>query len=131
MKPAGMLCFEELRCVVVRGAHTRIFALGAYFSMMSFFRVKTVKGKQYLYRQTSVRKGKKCAPSWSTSAHWAPLRLLLPPLDGLADLVAIDRLTSGPSSIRNYLTARCLIGTARPSTSSNGRTTSGRTGGKR
>jgi hypothetical protein len=26
---------------------------------MSFLRIKTVKGKQYLYRQTSVRKGRK------------------------------------------------------------------------
>lgn len=26
---------------------------------MSFLRVRTIKGKQYLYRQTSVRKGKK------------------------------------------------------------------------
>jgi hypothetical protein len=26
---------------------------------MSFLRIRTIKGKQYLYRQTSVRKGKK------------------------------------------------------------------------
>jgi hypothetical protein len=27
--------------------------------MMSFFRIKTVKGRRYLYKQTSVREGKK------------------------------------------------------------------------
>jgi hypothetical protein len=40
-------------------AHAGIFLQCAYIFVMSFIRYKTIKGKQYAYRQTSVRKGKK------------------------------------------------------------------------
>jgi hypothetical protein len=47
---------------------------------MSFLRIKTIKKKQYLYRQTSVRKGKKvrsimeyvCALGWIAAAAASP-----------------------------------------------------------
>jgi hypothetical protein len=49
---------------------------------MSFLRIKTVKGKRYLYRQTSIRKGKKvvsimeyiCAIGWMAAAASSPGR---------------------------------------------------------
>jgi hypothetical protein len=49
----------ELRYQVVHHAHGGILSLSAYICVMSFIRLKTIKGKQYAYRQTSVRKGKK------------------------------------------------------------------------
>jgi hypothetical protein len=47
---------------------------------MTFLRIKTVKGRKYLYRQTSVRKGKKvrsvmeyvCALGWIAAAAASP-----------------------------------------------------------
>src|SRR5258707_9603794 len=47
---------------------------------MTFLRVKTVKGRRYLYKQTSVRKGKKvlsimeyiCSLGWITVAAASP-----------------------------------------------------------
>jgi len=47
------------RPVTLRNEAARFFALRTYIFVMSYIRIKTIKGKQYAYRQTSVRKGKK------------------------------------------------------------------------
>jgi hypothetical protein len=54
-----MLRFETVRAAMLHFVHARFFYSSAYFLVMSFLRTKTIKGKTYLYRQTSVRKGKK------------------------------------------------------------------------
>jgi hypothetical protein len=48
-----------VRRVAPHTAHAGIFFTRAYICVMSFLRIRTIKGKQYLYRQTSVREGKK------------------------------------------------------------------------
>jgi hypothetical protein len=54
-----MLRYVEVRSTAWRDVHAGLFLFDAYVCVMSFHRIKTIKGKQYLYRQTSVRKGKK------------------------------------------------------------------------
>jgi hypothetical protein len=47
---------------------------------MSYIRIKTIKGKQYAYRQTSVRKGKKVKTisEYLGALFWAPLAAMSP-----------------------------------------------------
>lgn len=54
-----MLRSVEVQCAAVQDDEAKIFAFPAYFCVMSFFRIKTINGRDYLYRQTSKRKGKK------------------------------------------------------------------------
>jgi hypothetical protein len=49
----------RVRRTAIRDAPSRNIYECAYIFVMTFTRIKTIKGKQYLYRQTSVRKGKK------------------------------------------------------------------------
>jgi hypothetical protein len=82
MKPAAMLRFVEGRCARVRDVDAKIFSAIAYLMLMTFLRIKTVKGRRYLYKQTSVRKGKKvrsimeyiCAIGWIAVAAASPGR---------------------------------------------------------
>jgi hypothetical protein len=77
-----MLRFEEVRGATVRGVDGGIFRNRAHLFVMSFLRIKTIKKKRYLYRQTSVRKGKKvrsimeyiCALGWIAVAAASPRR---------------------------------------------------------
>lgn len=41
------------------GVHPRIFSPGGYFLVMSYLRVRTIRGRKYLYRQTSVQRDNK------------------------------------------------------------------------
>lgn len=61
-------------------ALTKIFVNLAYIPWMTFLRVKTVKGRKYLYRQTSVRKGKKVKTisEYLGALFWAPVAAMSP-----------------------------------------------------
>ena len=75
-----MFRFEEKRCTAMRRVDTNLFSPAGYILVMSFLRIKTVKGRKYLYRQTSRRKGKKvlsimeyiCSLGWIGVAMASP-----------------------------------------------------------
>jgi hypothetical protein len=69
-----------LRSAARRNAAARIFALHSYIFVMSNIRIKTIKGKQYTYRQTSVRKGKKVKTisEYLGPLLWIPMAAMSP-----------------------------------------------------
>jgi hypothetical protein len=66
--------------MALRNAAVRIFQIRAYIFVMSYLRVRTIKGRGYLYRQTSVRKGKKVKTlsEYLGALFWAPVAAMSP-----------------------------------------------------
>src|ERR1700712_3549684 len=64
----------------LRNAAARFFQNHAYIFVMSFLRIRTIKNRKYLYRQTSVRKGKKVTTisEYLGALFWAPLAAMSP-----------------------------------------------------
>jgi hypothetical protein len=64
----------------LRNAAARFFARRAYIYVMSYLRVRTIKGRGYLYRQTSVRKGKKVKTisEYLGALFWMPIAAASP-----------------------------------------------------
>jgi hypothetical protein len=80
MKPAALLRLVGVWCGVLHDAHAKNILVVAYLLLMTFLRIKTIKNRKYLYRQTSVRKGKKvrsimqyvCSLGWIAAAAASP-----------------------------------------------------------
>jgi hypothetical protein len=69
-----------LRVMALRNAAARFSQVRAYIFVMSYLRVRIIKGRGCLYRQTSVRKGKKVKTisEYLGALFWAPLAEMSP-----------------------------------------------------
>jgi hypothetical protein len=80
LETGSSVALALVRCAGLRAAHAGLFFPHAYICVMTFLRIKTIKGKRYLYSQTSVRKGKKvrsimqyvCSLGWIAAAAASP-----------------------------------------------------------
>jgi hypothetical protein len=63
-----------------RDAAAKLFSTITYMLVMSYLRIRTIKNRKYLYRQTSVRKGKKVKTisEYLGALFWAPLAAMSP-----------------------------------------------------
>lgn len=75
-----MLRLVVLRVMLLRNVAARFFLDRSYIFVMSYLRVRTIKGRGYLYRQTSVRKGKKVKTisEYLGALFWAPIAAMSP-----------------------------------------------------